>query len=258
MITTHDITEIVEMYGNARENLLVILRELERRSGRNYLDDTVLLQVAEAMNLPPGAVSGFVDFYTMFSKTPRAKYVIRVCKSTPCHTMGAMTVFDAIQSLLGICAGEATPDGLFYLERCECLGVCSVAPAMMINEDLHGKLTPERIEAVLDTYRQEPAADGWGSGPEIDAANTVLPRDNQTIRLLEHVGRIDPVNIDDYLAGGGYDGLKLALAQSPEAVVDVVKDSGLRGRGGAGFPAGLKWSFVVKGDMQKYVICNAD
>ncbi len=258
MITTKDINKVLDTYGNARENLLIILRELENLSGMNYLDKEVLIELAEMMNLPPGAIAGFVDFYTMFKMKPRARYVIRVCKSTPCHTMGAMSVFDSIRKILAIGNGEATADGLFYLERCECLGVCSVAPAMMINYDLHGDLTHEKIESILTNYRSLPAADGWGSGQEIEAGETILPREGQTIRLLENIGTIDPGDIDQYIGVGGYDGIRKSLSVSPADVVSVVKDSGLRGRGGAGFPAGLKWSFVVKGDMQKYVICNAD
>lgn len=258
MITTQDIREVLGNVGNARENLLAILRELENRSGMNCLDHEVLTLVAKEMNLPASAVAGFVDFYTMFKTKPRARYVIRVCKSTPCHTMGALTVFDSIRRILGIREGEATSDGLFYLEHCECLGVCSVAPAMMINYDLHGNLTHEKIASILTTYRKLPKADGWGSGKEIAAGETILSQKNQTIRLLEHIGKIDPEKIDDYIAAGGYGGIRKALSVSPADVVGIVKDSGLRGRGGAGFPAGLKWSFVVQGDMQKYVICNAD
>ncbi|MBN1878724.1 NADH-quinone oxidoreductase subunit NuoF [bacterium] len=258
MITAQQIKDVLETYGNARENLLVILRELENMSGMNYLDKSVLIQVAELMNLPPSAIAGFVEFYTMFRSKPRARHVIRICKSTPCHTMGAISVFDSVKQVLGIQEGEATPDGLFYLERCECLGVCSVAPAMMVNYDLHGLLTHEKIVSILSSYRNNPVADGWGSGEEIDAAQTILPRTGQTIRLLENIGKIDPERIEDYTNSGGYRGIRKALSVSPADVVSVVKDSGLRGRGGAGFPAGLKWSFVVKGDMQKYVICNAD
>jgi NADH:ubiquinone oxidoreductase subunit F (NADH-binding) len=172
--------------------------------------------------------------------------------------MGAMSVFDSIQSILGIKEGEATEDGLFFLERCECLGVCSAAPAMMINYDLHGKLTHEKIGKILKNYKSLPTADSSGSGEEISVVQTILPQEGQTIRLLEHIGALDPENIDDYLKKGGYEAIKKALSIKSSDVVNMVKDSGLRGRGGAGFPAGLKWSFVVKGDMQKYVICNAD
>ncbi|MBP7865951.1 MAG: NAD(P)H-dependent oxidoreductase subunit E [Acidobacteria bacterium] len=258
MSETNLIRTVVEKHGRDREHLLLILRELETLSGKNFLAPDVLRGVAEEMNLPPSALAGFVDFYTMFRTTPRAPYLIRVCKSAPCHTMGAISVFEAIRDLLGIGEGQVSADGLFCLERCECLGVCSVAPAMMVNYDLHGNLTPERLASIFKTYREQAAAGGCRCGPETEAVATVIEDDRQARRLLENIGKVDPGSIGSYLEHGGYAGLRKALGMTPAEVVSVVKESGLRGRGGAGFPAGLKWSFVVKGPMQKYVICNAD
>lgn len=259
MSETNLIRTVVEKYGRDREHLLLILRELETLSGKNFLDPDLLRGVADELNLPPSALAGFVDFYTMFRTTPRAPYLIRVCKSAPCHSSGALDVFRAVRELLGIEEGQVSADGLFYLERCECLGVCSVAPAMMVNYDLHGNLDRERLAAIFEAYRKKaPARGGCACGPEIDAASTVIADDRQTRRLLEHIGRVDAGRIESYLEHGGYTGLRKALGMTPAEVVAVVKDSGLRGRGGAGFPAGLKWSFVIKGPMQKYVICNAD
>lgn len=258
MTTLNIIQETVAKYNRNQEHLLLILRELENLSGKNYLDPETLKCVAEEMNLPISSVDGFVDFYTMFRKHPRARYLIRVCKSGPCHTLGAISILDKIYQILGIRENEATSDGLFYLERCECLGVCSVAPAMMINYDLHGNLTEDRLVEIFNHYRTLPPAFGWGSGPEINAGSTLIDAPGQTIRLIEGIGRIQPDDIDSLIANGAYSGLRKALQTSPSEVVGLIKESALRGRGGAGFPAGLKWSFVVKGDMQKYVICNAD
>jgi NADH-quinone oxidoreductase subunit F len=129
---------------------------------------------------------------------------------------------------------------------------------MMVNYDLHGHLTKKRLASILQSYRDGAAADGTGCGPETTAAATIIPDEGQTMRLLANVGHVDPDRISTYIDAGGYAGLRRAVGMSPPDVVAVVKDSGLRGRGGAGFPAGLKWSFVVKGPMQKYVICNAD
>src|SRR5450756_7089 len=173
--------------------------------------------------------------------------------------MGARTIFDVVEKHLGIKVGEATPDGTFFLEDTECLGVCSVAPAMMVNYDLHGNLTEDRIKTILDGYRSKTPIFGEASGPEIDTTACIVDDDRQTKRLLEKINVIDPLDIESYMGSGGYAALKSTLtALSPADVITSVKDSGLRGRGGAGFPAGLKWSFVTKGDMQKYVLCNAD
>lgn len=259
MITANDIENVIQKRGKAQEHLMFILRDLENLSGSNQLTTDVLKHVAEKMNIPRSAVAGFLSFYSMFSTQPLARFVIRVCKSGPCHVMGARTIFDVVEKHLGIKVGEATPDGTFFLEDTECLGVCSVAPAMMVNYDLHGNLTEDRIKTILDGYRSKTPIFGEASGPEIDTTACIIDDDRQTKRLLEKINVIDPLDIESYMGSGGYAALKSTLtALSPADVITSVKDSGLRGRGGAGFPAGLKWSFVTKGDMQKYVLCNAD
>lgn len=237
---------------------MLILRDLETQSGRNVLDERVLRSVAEQMNIPESAVAGFVGFYSMFKTKPRAKFIIRVCKSGPCHVMGATSVLDVIRKHLKIGAGEATKDGMFFLEKCECLGVCSVAPAMMINYDIHGNLTPKRIISILNSYKKKKPSLSEACGPEVEGRACVMDHPKQTKRLLAGIGEIDPLRIDSFISSGGYEALKKSLSMEVSEVIDIVKDSGLRGRGGAGFPAGMKWSFVTKGPMQKYVICNAD
>jgi NADH-quinone oxidoreductase subunit F len=260
MITTEEIKAVVATRGNEREHLMNILRDLEVRSGNNQLDLPTLKNVAEVMNIPDSTLAGFVGFYTMFKTNIRAPYIVRVCKSGPCHVMGARTIFDAVETVLGIKPGEATKDGLFYLESCECLGVCSVAPAMMVNYDLHGNLTEGRIREIFDAYRNKaPGGIKENSGPEVAGLACMIDEGGQAKRLLEHIGQVAPQSVDGYVSHGGYTALKKAVTtMKPDDVIQTVKESGLRGRGGAGFPAGVKWSFVPKGDMEKYVICNAD
>jgi NADH:ubiquinone oxidoreductase, NADH-binding (51 kD) subunit len=259
MLTTEDIKGVIEKRGSSKEHLMFILRDLENISGNNQLEIDVLEKVAEITKIPKSTIAGFVGFYTMFKTNPRAPFIIRVCKSGPCHVMGARTIFDAVERNLGIKPGEATPDGLFYLEQCECLGVCSVAPAMMINYDIHGNLTEKKIKQILESYKSQKAIFGEKCGPEVEGKACVIDDDRQTKRLLVMVGKVDPLSIDSYIKNGGYAAIRKAIREySSDDVINIVKDSGLSGRGGAGFPAGLKWSFMPKGDMQKYVICNAD
>lgn len=252
------IQKTIDKWGGNREHTMLILRELEANSGTNALNEKTLRQVASGMNLPESAIAGFIEFYTMFKTKPRAKFVIRVCKSGPCHVMGSVTIFDALEKKLGVGIGEATKDGLFYVEKCECLGVCSVAPAMMINYDLHGNLTPAKIGKIIDEYSKKKPSFSEECGPEVEGKKCIIDEKTQTKRLLDGIGEIDPNKIDTYIKRGGYEALKKAFTMTPEQIIEVVKDSRLRGRGGAGFPAGMKWSFVTKGPMQKYVICNAD
>ena len=259
MITTEDIKNVIEKRGNAREHLMSILRDLENLSGKNQLDVDTLTEVAELTNIPRSAIGGFVGFYTMFKTNPRAPFIVRVCKSGPCHVMGARTIFDHIEKYLGIKPGEATSDGLFYLEKCECLGVCSVAPAMMINYDIHGNLTQKKIKEIFDGYRSKKPIFGEECGPEVEGKACIINDNRQTKRLLEKVGKIDPLDNNSYVENGGSRAIKKAIREyTSEEVINIIKDSGLRGRGGAGFPTGLKLSFMPKGGIQKYIICNAD
>lgn len=257
-MSTKDINTVINNRGNNKEHLMLILRDIENASGKNVIKLDALKQVSNVLNMPQSSVAGFVDFYTMFSTKTRAKFIIRVCKSGPCHVMGSTTVIDVIKQHLGIDFGEATKDGLFYLEKCECLGVCSVAPAIMINYDLHGKLTKKKLIKLLDSYKKKKPTPSEDSGDEVAGINCINTEPKQEKRLLELIGKVDPLSIGSYLKFGGYEALNKALTMKREDIIEIVKESGLRGRGGAGFPAGMKWSFVKKGDIQKYVICNAD
>jgi len=109
---------------------------------------------AEHLGLPPSYVYGVATFYTMFSMEPRGRYVIRVCQSPPCHLMGSTDLSKELVKALGIGFGETTKDGLFTLEMSSCLGVCGVAPAMMINGEVFGNLTQARVYEILDDKRR--------------------------------------------------------------------------------------------------------
>lgn len=149
------IKEIVQKYGNKRENLLQILHEIQNKSEWNYLSAEALQELSKEMRIPVADIKGTASFYTMFSFVPRGKYLVRVCISPPCHLLGAQTIFKAIEDKLGIKEGETTRDGLFTLEASSCLGICGVAPAMMINEDAYGNLTVEKINQILDLLREK-------------------------------------------------------------------------------------------------------
>lgn len=251
------IEDIINRYGKDRENLMLILRDLESLSGNNMLDAGILEEVAVQMNVPESAVAGFISFYSMFRTYPRARYVIRVCRSGPCHVMGSTDIFREIQEILGIREGETTSDGLFHLEGCECLGICHAAPAMMVNFNMHGNLDSLKLKDIFNKYREGGASFPDEPGSESESGMSIIDSgDNK--RLLADIGKYNFNEIDTYIENGGYRSLKKALERDSADIIDEIIDSGLRGRGGAGFPAGLKWSFVKKGNMQKYVVCNAD
>ena len=215
--------------------------------------------IAAELNLPGCDIFGTLSFYSLLAWKPKGRYIVRMCQSPPCHINGAENTLLALQEELGLAVGQTSPDGLFTLELSSCLGVCEVAPAMQINELVYGNLTREIIRQILSDYRDGKVAD-YRQLPYSTRDFRQYPPGPQEPVLLDNVGLIDPMDIEAYLARGGYAALKQAVTtMTPEAVIEAVKISGLRGRGGAGFPTGLKWSFTQPlAKTPKYIVCNAD
>lgn len=118
-----------------------------------YLPEEVQIMVAEGLDIPLSEVYGVATFYALFSLNPKGKYQISVCLGTACYVKGAADVLAAVEQKLSIAPGGITPDGLFSLDACRCIGACGLAPVMQVNEDTHGRLTPEKITAVLARYK---------------------------------------------------------------------------------------------------------
>jgi NADH-quinone oxidoreductase subunit E len=149
------IKEIIHKYGNKRENLLQILHDIQNQSLQNYISEENIKTLSEKMKIPVSDIKGTASFYTMYSFVPRGKYIIRVCESPPCYLLGAQTIFKAIETKLGIKEGETTKDGLFTLEGTSCLGICGVAPAMMINDEAYGNLNEKKINEILEQIQEK-------------------------------------------------------------------------------------------------------
>jgi NADH:ubiquinone oxidoreductase subunit E len=147
-----DVGEILKGYSKEKGNLMEVLHKVQDSSGENYICDECMTKIADHTGLPLNKLYGVTSFYTMFSNKKRGKYVIRMCESSPCHVLGAKKVIDSFSEELGIKVGETTQDGKFTLEYCACLGLCAVAPAVMINEDVHGNLKPEMVKDILAKY----------------------------------------------------------------------------------------------------------
>lgn len=146
------IREIVESFGNDRENLIEILHEIQDISGDNSLHKDALEELSEIMNIPVSDIVGTATFYTMFSLKPRGKHIIRVCESPPCHIMGSDNILMILEGLLGVNTGETTEDKMFTLETSSCLGACGVAPVISINDEVYGNLTEEKVQRIVDRY----------------------------------------------------------------------------------------------------------
>lgn len=146
---------IFQKYENKPENILLILHEIQNLNPRKYLTEEDLKEVSQKLNLPYSFVYGVASFYTMFSLKPRGKYIIRVCESPPCHLSGSEDILTELKNILKVDIGETTSDNLFTLELTSCLGVCGVAPAIMINDEVYGNLTNEKIREIIEQKRRE-------------------------------------------------------------------------------------------------------
>lgn len=144
------IDEVIERYKEKKGAVIPVLEEVQGIVG--YLPKEVLCKVADSLNISRSIVYGIVTFYSFFSIKPRGRNVIRVCLGTACYVKGANAVLDKIKEVLKINTGELTSDRKFSLEAVRCVGACGLAPVLMINEDVHGHLTPAKIEKILEGY----------------------------------------------------------------------------------------------------------
>ncbi len=150
-----DIESILEEHGHRKRHVLSMLHQMQEETEGNYIREKDLRKLAEKLEMPFSNLHSVVTFYSMYSIQPRGKYIIRVCESGPCTLLGADTVFEVIEDELNVGLYETTEDGLFTLEPSSCLGICGVAPAMMINDETYGNLTPEKIRKVLAELKEE-------------------------------------------------------------------------------------------------------
>ena len=134
-----------------RENLLAMLKAEQRKSG--YLSEEFIAEMAKSLTIPISEVYGVATFYTFLSTKPLGRNVIRICKSLPCYLKNCQLIIESVQKELGITPGEATPDGRFSFELVNCIGACDKAPAMLVNNDVHGNLTPRKIAQILKSYK---------------------------------------------------------------------------------------------------------
>ncbi|MEN6344370.1 MAG: NAD(P)H-dependent oxidoreductase subunit E [Armatimonadia bacterium] len=376
------VDQTVAELGTGPEVLIAILHALQQHY--RYLPEAALRRVCELTEITPAAIAGVSTFYHKFRHRPVGKHLISVCHGTACHVKGAPLVSEALRRHLEVEGEEdTTADGLFTLQRVDCLGCCTLAPVVQIDGITYGHVTPDGVGQVvtdfLELHRRgglaesEPGADADTDGlaqirigvgscciaggsldvrqaleeavKEVGAAAVVMPvgcvgmchqtplvevlipgqppatyarmraadaaavirrhfepkglvrkvrtalntaleklltdeawepvtryaldvRDGPVCAFLgpqhhlatELYGTVGPLDLEAYLEHEGFAALRTCLTRlQPEQVIEVISDSGLRGRGGAGFPTGRKWEFVRAAEGEpKYVICNGD
>jgi len=222
------------------------------------INDDAVTWIAAKLGLQPINIFELVTFYPMLREKRAGKTHIRVCRTLSCAMAGSYQVMENLCAATGIqrktdpaAAGHTpvsvSPDRNYSIEFVECLASCGTAPVCMVNDDLHENVNPDSATDLLQNQK-----------PAITNQQSVHPLEQRII--FKNIGRSNwKTDIKTYLDDGGYDDLRKAVKMSRTDIVNEVKTSGLRGRGGAGFPCGVKWSFI-KPDEKKpvYLICNAD
>lgn len=149
----HELDTLIETARTVPGSLITVLHRAQQLFG--YLPEEVQLHIAKGLNLPPSEVYGVVTFYNFFNIEPVGRYPISVCMGTACYVRGGDRVLEQVKTELGIQPGEMTPDGLFSLEVCRCIGACGLAPVITVVGEVHGKMTASEAQRIIAKIRQQ-------------------------------------------------------------------------------------------------------
>jgi NADH-quinone oxidoreductase subunit F len=241
-------------YPVKRSALIPMLMYAQDEYG--YISDAMIEEIARRLELRTIQVEETLAYYSMLHRKPMGKHHVQICTNVACMLRGGNELLEQAKKRLEIGHKEVTSDGVFSLEEVECIGACTGAPAMQVNYDFYENLTPLKFDRIIEELDA-----GKKPAPEPVTSGALHPRDPaETPLISRRFGIRNSRKIDVYLQHDGYQALEKALKDmTPDSIIDEVKKSSLRGRGGAGFPTGMKWSFVPKDSPKpKYVICNAD
>lgn len=232
-----EVQVLAEKHRHHAEAILEIFQELQEHHGG--LTKESIADVARSLKIPPKQAFGVATFYSMLSMSPQDEKTIHLCDGPVCWLHGASEVHLKLEDMLA----EGKP---WKLKRTSCLGLCDRAPAALVDNTQTGPLSEIKLADITQGWHGEPV-------------DYLKPKKGETRVMLSKMGVIDPDSIQSALANGGYEGLKKALKITPPEIIETIENSGLTGRGGAGFPVGRKMRFVADAPANpKYVICNAD
>src|SRR5258707_5026375 len=220
------------------------------------VSDEMIAEIAKRLDLRTVQVEDTLSYYSMLRRKPMGNAHVQVCNNVACMLRGGNELLNQAKKRLEIGHKETTSDGVFSLEEVECIGACTGAPAMQVNYDFYENVTPMKFDRIIEELDA-----GDHPTPEPVTAGALHPRDPaETPVISRRFGIRLSHKLDVYLQHDGYKALEKALKEmTPESIIDEVKKSNLLGRGGAGFPTSMKWSFVPKDSPKaKYVICTAD
>ncbi|MFC1568710.1 NAD(P)H-dependent oxidoreductase subunit E [bacterium] len=231
------IQSLIKIHGETRSALMPMLQNLQEEYG--VLSGLMMQEVAHALDIHPVEVEGVASFYSFLHSNKRqGKYIIRLCQTISCDLTGKSRVARQFENELRIKFGETTKDGMFTLEYTNCLGMCDQGPAVMVNDRLFARVTPEKVPQIIANCKRN-----------------FLKSDFPQI-VPSEVQKSGPILTSNIKFG---DGLKKAIIMSRSNLIAEIRESGLKGRGGAGFPTAVKWQLAGAAvSDEKFVVCNAD
>jgi NADH-quinone oxidoreductase subunit F len=247
-------SELIGRYPVKRSALIPMMMYAQDHFG--YLNDDVLKDIGTRLDLNFTQVTETLAYYSMLRRKPGGRYHIQVCTNISCMLRGGNELYEHVQKRLSLGNKEVSPTGTFSLEEVECIGACTGAPAMQVNYDFYEDLDPDKVDAIFEQLQE-----GKRPKPVPVISGALHERAPGEVPVVSRMfGVPNSTKIDVYLQYEGYQALEKALKQmAPEQIIDEMKKSNLRGRGGAGFPTGMKWSFVPKDTSKpKYILANAD
>ncbi len=246
------VQNIIEKYNKDKTRLMDILIDVQ--SERGYIPKATITQIANALDISHVDVEQTMSFYHFFSDKPTGKFAVYLNDSAVANMMGRQKVKETFENETGIKFGEVTPDGLIGLFDTACIGMNDQEPAALINGQVFTNLTPFRVKEIVRDIKAGRPLDDMFTAAYGDGENR-----NELIKsvVVNNIRKKGPILSEDYTPGIVI--WKKLPQMSPEQVIEEIKKSNIRGRGGAGFPTGLKWEFCRKAKGEKkYIFCNAD
>ncbi len=243
------ISEIAQRHQNKQTQLLAIFREIQEQD--RFISDEVLQILAEELDMPLVELEGVRSFYHFFSREHRGRYTVYMNTSATSEMAGAHQVMQAFEKHSGISFGQVTSDSQIGLFTTSCIGQSDQEPAALINDLVFTKLNPARVAEIVAAMR---------TGKDLRSLLRPGEGENQNAligaEVVNNIRQRGPVFFSDFEPGSS---LKKAMELGSLDVIEAIKQSNLRGRGGAGFPTGQKWGFCRAADAnRRYVLCNID
>jgi NADH:ubiquinone oxidoreductase subunit E len=146
------IDQIIEQNKDLPGSTMIVLNELQSEIG--FVSEPMQMYVAQQLHIPVSAVHGVVSFYSFFTTTPRGEHTVKFCMGTACYVGGTPQLIDKAKQVLGIEPGKTTPDGKVTIELCRCVGVCSQAPVIVVDEEIHGRVAPNKLPKILSSITE--------------------------------------------------------------------------------------------------------